>query len=183
MSKFSWQAIVAGVGGQGVLFVTRILAGAAGKKSNKVLISEVHGMAQRGGSVISHLKAGPFSSPLVTLGQAELVISLEAGEAVRNLPFLAKGGRLVVNAPNGDWLSPEGQKALKRHQIETLVVDASGLAFSVGAPRAANVVMLAAAAAGGALPFTPDQIWAQLEAVSPPARLDGNKKLFELGAG
>ncbi len=182
MSGLSWQAVVAGVGGQGVLFMTRILAGAASTRAKEVLISEVHGMAQRGGSVVSHLKAGDFASPLVSAGQAELVLSLEAGEAVRNLPFLKKGGSLVVNAPDGGWLSAEGQRALKRHKVQALVVDATGLAMAAGAPRGANVVLLAAAAAGGALPFTPEAVWRQIELVSPPARLGGNKKLFELGA-
>ena len=68
MSRRKWQAVVAGVGGQGVLFVTRALAAAVAKGAGDILISEVHGMAQRGGAVLSQLKAGSFASPLITPG-------------------------------------------------------------------------------------------------------------------
>lgn len=182
MSRFSWQAVVAGVGGQGVLFVTRVLAGAARLKTNRVLISEVHGMAQRGGSVVSHLKAGPFFSPLVSPGQAQTLFSLEAGEAVRNLPFLEPGGSLIVNAPDGGYLSKQARAAIKKHGVESLVVDATGLAQEAGAPKAANVVLLAAAAFAGALPFSSDEIWQVLAQSSPQARLNANRKLFDLVA-
>ncbi len=182
MSRFSWQAVVAGVGGQGVLFVTRILAGAARAKTRRVLISEVHGMAQRGGSVVSHLKAGSFFSPLVSPGQADTLFSLEAGEAIRNLPFLAPGGSLIVNAPDQGFLSPQGQAALKRHRVRLLAVDATSLARGAGAPKAANVVLLAAAAEAGALPFSTQDLWQVLEATSPAARLAANRRLFALVA-
>lgn len=182
MSRFSWQAVVAGVGGQGVLFVTRVLAGAARLKTSRVLISEVHGMAQRGGSVVSHLKAGPFFSPLVSPGQAQTLFSLEAGEAVRNLPFLEPGGSLIVNAPDGGYLSAQARAAIKKHGVESLVVDATGLAQEAGAPKAANVVLLAAAAFAGALPFSSDEIWQVLAQSSPQARLNANRKLFDMVA-
>lgn len=181
MSGLYWQAVVAGVGGQGVLFMTRILAGAASARAKSVLISEVHGMAQRGGSVVSHLKAGDFASPLVTLGQADLVLSLEAGEAVRNLPFLAPGSSLVVNAPDDGWLSAEGAGTLAKRKIKVFAADASGLAAAAGAPKGANVVLLAAAAKAGALPFTTEAVWDQIEQSSPPARLKGNRELFQRG--
>jgi indolepyruvate ferredoxin oxidoreductase beta subunit len=182
MSRFSWQAVVAGVGGQGVLFVTRILAAAARRRTNRVLISEVHGMAQRGGSVLSHLKAGPFFSPLVSPGQAQTLFSLDAGEAVRNLPFLEPGGSLIVNAPDDGDISGQALAALRKHNVQSLVVDATALAREAGAPKAANVVLLAAAAYAGALPFSSDEIWEVLAESSPPARLKANRKLFELVA-
>ena len=183
MKGFRWQAIVAGVGGQGVLFVTRMLAAAARSKSAKVLISEVHGMAQRGGSVVSHLKAGGFASPLVTAGRAQLLFSLDAGEAIRNLAYLAPGATLVVNAPGPDFLSPRGKAALTRHGIRLVCRDAGGLAREAGAPKAANVVLLAAAAASGALPFSRELVWDILYQASQPARQEANRRLFALGAG
>jgi indolepyruvate ferredoxin oxidoreductase beta subunit len=182
MSRFSWQAVVAGVGGQGVLFVTRILAAAARKRTNRVLISEVHGMAQRGGSVLSHLKAGPFFSPLVSPGQAHTLFSLDAGEAIRNLPFLEPGGSLIVNAPDENYVSPKAKAAMRKHGLESLVVDATGMAQEAGAPKAANVVLLAAAAYAGMLPFSSDEIWDVLAASSPQARMKANRKLFDLVA-
>jgi indolepyruvate ferredoxin oxidoreductase beta subunit len=182
MSRFSWQAVVAGVGGQGVLFVTRILAAAARQRTNRVLISEVHGMAQRGGSVVSHLKAGPFFSPLVSPGQAQTLFALDAGEAIRNLPFLEHGGTLIVNAPDEGYVSAKSRAAMKKHGVESLVVDATGLAHEAGAPKAANVVLLAASAFAGALPFSSDEIWGVLAASSPKARLAANRKLFDMVA-
>ncbi len=182
MSRFSWQAVVAGVGGQGVLFVTRILAGAARLRTNRVLISEVHGMAQRGGSVLSHLKAGPFFSPLVSPGQAQTLFALEAGEAIRNLPFLEPGGSLIVNAPDGSYVSGKAIAAMHAHGVDSLVIDATAIAQEAGAPKAANVVLLAAAAFAGALPFSSDEIWEVLAASSPKARLKANRKLFDMVA-
>jgi indolepyruvate ferredoxin oxidoreductase beta subunit len=182
MSRFSWQAVVAGVGGQGVLFVTRILAAAARRRTNRVLISEVHGMAQRGGSVLSHLKAGPFFSPLVSPGQAQTLFSLDAGEAIRNLPFLAPGGSLIVNAPDEDYVSAKAKAAMRKQGLESLVMDATAIAQEAGAPKAANVLLLAAAAHAGALPFSSDEIWDVLAASSPKARLEANRKLFDLVA-
>ena len=183
MSRFSWQAVVAGVGGQGVLFVTRILAAAARRKTNRVLISEVHGMAQRGGSVLSHLKAGPFFSPLVSPGQAQTLFSLDAGEAIRNLPFLEPGGSLIVNASDdGNYVSGQALAAMHAHGVDSLVIDATAMAQEAGAPKAANVVLLAAAAFAGALPFSSDEIWEVLAESSPKARLAANRKLFDLVA-
>ncbi len=148
----SWQAIICGVGGQGVLFINRLLALAAQEQGLMVLVSEVHGMAQRGGSVISHLRAGHFKSPLVPSGHANLLFSLDAGEAVRNIPYLASGGRLVVNAPNVNFLSHDAQKALNRHKIEVFYANADALAQQTKAP--VNILMLAAAARAGFLPVS-----------------------------
>ncbi len=181
MNDLRWQAVIAGVGGQGVLFATRVLAEAARTSTGDVLISEVHGMAQRGGSVVSHLKTGGFSSPLVTQGAADLLFALDAGEAVRNVHFLAEGGKMAVNAPGTDFLSPEAEAVLRDFRVKVICVNATALAFEAGAPRGANVVLLGAAAAGGALPFTVDEIARILENVSPASRRETNLTLFGLG--
>lgn len=181
MSKLRWQAVVAGVGGQGVLFATRILARAAQVHAGNVLISEVHGMAQRGGSVLSHLKAGDFASPLVAAGWAELLLALEAGEAVRNLNFLAPNGKLVVNGPDLNFLSSEARTALSDYGVKPLAIPATELAHKAGAPKNANVVLLGAAAASGAVPFSYKELLSILEEASPPNRLEMNRKLFKMG--
>lgn len=182
-NSLRWQAVVAGVGGQGVLFVTRMLALGVQDLGGPVFISEVHGMAQRGGSVISHLKAGAFAAPLVPMGQAGLLLALEAGEAVRNLGFLAKGGWAVVNAPGPGFASPEALKALKKHQVKLVCLDASGLARQAGAPKSANLVLLAAAAQAGALPLDLDALRRVVLESSPPARRQANQRLIALAAG
>ncbi len=176
-----WQAVVAGVGGQGVLFVTRMLALGAQALGGRVLISEVHGMAQRGGSVISHLKIGDFAGPLVAMGQADLLLSLDPGEAVRNFGFLRSGGAAVVNAPDAGFLSPEAQKALAAHRVRLICLDAAGLAAAAGAAKGANLALLAGAAGAGVLPFPAAQLKLVVLEASPAARKQVNQRLWEAG--
>ncbi|MFZ5584758.1 MAG: 2-oxoacid:acceptor oxidoreductase family protein [Thermodesulfobacteriota bacterium] len=179
----NWQAVVAGVGGQGVLFVTRLMAMMAQDAGRQVLISEVHGMAQRGGSVLSHLKLGDFAGPLVALGRADLVLALDPGEAVRNLAYLAPGGALAVNATGPDFLSQKARQALAGHGARLLAADAAGLARAAGWPKGANLVLLAAAAGSGLLPFAPARMAAVVEASSPPQRRAANLELWRAGLG
>ncbi|MCF8032472.1 MAG: 2-oxoacid:acceptor oxidoreductase family protein [Desulfarculaceae bacterium] len=183
MSALSWQAVVAGVGGQGVLFVSRALATALEPKVKGILISEVHGMAQRGGAVVSHLKAGAYSGPLVSPGSAEMVLALDPGEAVRNLSYLAAGGWLVVNAPDLGFLSAKGKKALASFGARAVTVPASELAREAGAAKGANVVLLGAAAAAGALPVDPAEVERAITQGQPEARARANRELLALGAG
>ncbi len=183
MSALSWQAVVAGVGGQGVLFVSRALATALEPKVKGILISEVHGMAQRGGAVVSHLKAGAFSGPLVSPASADVVLALDPGEAVRNLSYLAPGGWLVVNAPDLEFLSPKGKKALASFGAQVLCAPASVLARQAGAPKGANVVLLGAAAAAGALPMSSAELERAITQGQPKARAEANRQLLALGAG
>lgn len=176
-----WQAVVAGVGGQGVIFVTRMLANLAQDAGRRVLISEVHGMAQRGGSVVSHLKLGDFAGPLVALGRADLVLSLDPGEAVRNLQYLAPGSCLVVNAPGPGFLSPQARQALKRRQVRLIAADAGSVARQAGWPKGANLALLAVAAAQGCLPFAPERLEPVVAQASPPARREANLALWRAG--
>ena len=181
MSKLNWQAAVAGVGGQGVLFVTKALAQAATLRGVDILISEVHGMAQKGGPVISHLKAGAYAGPLIARQEADLLFSLDAGEAIRNLDFIRPGGELVVNAPDGAFVSEKSAKAIDASGIKIHCVDASALALAAGNLKGMNVVLLAAAAKCGALPFSVDEMSSVLEKMSPPKFLEGNRALFRAG--
>ncbi|MFH1033382.1 MAG: 2-oxoacid:acceptor oxidoreductase family protein [Pseudomonadota bacterium] len=177
-----WQAVVAGVGGQGVLFVTRMLALGAQAVGGRILISEVHGMAQRGGSVISHLKVGDFAGPLVAMGQADLLLSLDPGEGLRNLGFLRPGGAAVVNAPDAGFLSAQAQEALAAHGARLICIDAAGLARSAGAAKGANLALLAGAAAVGVLPMSADELRRVVLEASPPARRQANELLWGSGS-
>ena len=96
------QIVISGVGGQGVLFVTRLLAEAAIGCGLPVLTSETHGMAQRGGTVISHFKVGEFYSPLIRSGQADGLIALKSENLATHAVFLKPGGWAVVNAADGE---------------------------------------------------------------------------------
>ncbi|MBI5575359.1 MAG: indolepyruvate oxidoreductase subunit beta [Deltaproteobacteria bacterium] len=150
------QIVVSGVGGQGVLFVTRLLADAAILRGEPVLTSETHGMAQRGGIVVSHLKAGAFASPLVRPGSADGLIALKDEYFSLHRGFLKPGGWIVVNSARGG--APEGGE-------NAHAVDADGLARESGAFRSANLVLLGfalsrlgAADHGGRLFCSPDDI-------------------------
>ncbi|MDR3231350.1 MAG: 2-oxoacid:acceptor oxidoreductase family protein, partial [Synergistaceae bacterium] len=96
------QYIIVGVGGQGILFTSRVLGKIAIDRGLPVIGSEVHGMAQRGGSVISHFSVGDYSGPLVTAGRADVVMAFDQNEGIRNLAFLRDGGTFVVNMNDPD---------------------------------------------------------------------------------
>ena len=93
-----YQIVIAGFGGQGVIFLVKVLSICAAKLDYKFLGTENHGMSQRGGSVSSHIKIGDFYNPLIDYAQADLLIGLDKNEALLNLPYLKKQGNLVVNA-------------------------------------------------------------------------------------
>ncbi len=183
----NFQAVIAGVGGQGILFLTRVLAAHARTLGLPVLVSEVHGMSQRGGSVVSHLKAGDFQSPLVRQGRADLVISLEPGEAVRNLGYLrpadngTAGAVLLVNAPGDGFLSDEARGILEQTGIDLFRIAADRIALANKAPLSANLVVLGFGAARGAVPYAPQDLLNTILTISPPRFQKQNQKLFQLG--
>ncbi|MDJ0801884.1 MAG: 2-oxoacid:acceptor oxidoreductase family protein [Desulfobacterales bacterium] len=122
------QIVISGVGGQGVLFVTRLIAEAAITRGLSVLTSETHGMAQRGGSVVSHLKIGDFASPLIRSGCADGLLGLKAESRDLHGHFIRADGWQVVNAT--------AAAAGVAH------VDADAVAARIENPRAVNLVVL-----------------------------------------
>jgi indolepyruvate ferredoxin oxidoreductase beta subunit len=122
------QIVVSGVGGQGVLFIARLLAETAMARGLPVFTSETHGMAQRGGTVISHIKVGVFASPLIRAGQADGLVALVAENVALHTYFLRPGGWTAVNGPSGG----DGVWA---H-------DATAEACALGQPRAVNLILL-----------------------------------------
>ena len=127
------QIVISGVGGQGVLFVTRLLAEAAINKGFSVFTSETHGMAQRGGTVLSHLKVGNFSSPLIKPSKANGLLALKAECLVQHGSYLESDAWAVVNSSNGvaaefDW--------------SVFTVDADKLAQDIKNPKSVNLVLL-----------------------------------------
>jgi indolepyruvate ferredoxin oxidoreductase beta subunit len=137
----SQQLIISGVGGQGILFVTRLLAEAAIAYGMPVLTSETHGMAQRGGIVISHLKVGSFSSPLVCAGCADGLLSLKHETVSLHRHFLKPDGWTVANAPPGSLTGVTAQ------------IDADSIALGLGNPQSVNLIMLGLALATPGLLF------------------------------
>lgn len=149
--------LFSGVGGQGILLASEITALGLLGAGFDVKKSEVHGMAQRGGSVTAQLRYGQkVYSPLIEPGCADIQVAFEMMEAVRYLPYLHKGSKVVVNTQRilppavatGKAAYPEGLiEQLVERQIDVVPVDAFDIALSVGEVRTANVVLVGAMAA------------------------------------
>lgn len=152
-----YSIVLAGVGGQGILFASRILFEAAMARGLKVMGAETHGMSQRGGSVVSHFKMGDQSSSMVIPGTADALVALERTEGLRNLDFLRPGGLYLVNAPDLSHLPApvraffDGSGAVVRH------FDADGMALAAGKPLTSNLYVMGYFSGLPASPFTPDE--------------------------
>ena len=154
--------ILCGVGGQGTVLASRLISAAAMARGLPVLSAETIGMAQRGGSVFSHLRIGEgIHSPMIAWGEADLIIGFEPGEAVRMFPFLKKGGRMIVSdravMPVTASLSGTDYKAqdmldwLAAHVPALQVVPAEKALAEVGSPKVLNLILLGAAVRSNAL--------------------------------
>jgi indolepyruvate ferredoxin oxidoreductase beta subunit len=162
------QIIVSGVGGQGVVFATRLLAETAMEAGCNVLTSENHGMAMRGGTVVSHVKVGAFKSPLIRRKQADVGLFLNAMNLHVHRDLMKAEGRIFVNAViAGDYE----------------YCDATGLAKDAGAVVVANLVLLGYAAKMGSLFCTAEQMENVIKRISQPRQLELNLKGFRLGLG
>jgi indolepyruvate ferredoxin oxidoreductase, beta subunit len=181
--------LISGVGGQGVILASYVLSQAAMAEGFDVKQSEVHGMSQRGGSVVSHLRFGEkVWSPLVTQGTADVLLSFEALEALRYVHWLHPGGLLIYNTLRVNPSTVASGLATYPADVHDRIaeawdrnraVDANGLAAEAGNVKAANMVMLGAIAAF--LPFQ-DTTWkAIIPRVVPPKTVDANLRAFELG--
>ncbi len=181
--------LIVGVGGQGTLLASRLLGNALLSRDYDVKVSEVHGMSQRGGSVVTYVRYGEsVSSPIIEQGEADIILSFEALEAARFLPYLKKGGKIIVNTQQidpmpvvtGNASYPEdilGQ--IKALGVDVIAADALSLAEQAGSAKAVNVVLM------GMLAKQSDiekQVWLDtVEQTVPPKFLELNLKAFELG--
>ena len=183
------NVLLAGVGGQGVVLASSLLAQVAIREGYEVKQSEVHGMSQRGGSVVSHFRFGEqVWAPLVTPGTADVLLAFEALEALRYLSWLRPGGLLVYNAlrlnpsPVSAGLAkyPEDvEQRLAAACPRVQAVPATALAEQAGTIKAANVVMLGAVSPG--LPFAVETWEAVIRTAVPPKTVDVNLRAFSLG--
>lgn len=147
------KLLLAGRGGQGVLFVMRILSSAALAEGIPIIGSETHGMAQRGGSVVAHLKIGAgFRSPLIMRGRADILLSLDFLEGLRNFDYLGRGATALING--AEDLPPPITSAAERLEMDVSVLDATKIALSLGSYLSLNAVMLGALASKNLLPFS-----------------------------
>ncbi|MDR2179083.1 MAG: 2-oxoacid:acceptor oxidoreductase family protein [Synergistaceae bacterium] len=178
------QYIIVGIGGQGILFTSKVLGKIAIDKGLPVVGSEVHGMAQRGGSVISHFKVGDYRGPLVTEGHADVVMAFDQNEGIRNLGFLREGGTLLINTSdprafeNGHlakYLSDRKIDACKFAGYDILNRHMNGNALFL------NVLILGAASGMNIEGFERENVTAALKELAPPKHVDANLKVFQLG--
>ena len=160
------QIVVSGIGGQGVLFVTRILAEAAIEMNLEVLTSETHGMAMRGGTVISHVKAGTFTSPLIRTGQADIGLFLHAENLEVHRGYLKPGGLVYIN---------------REKDGDAEAIDATRIAREHGSLVIANLVLLGFAVRRGGLFCDAATVEAVLKRISPAGQLEMNLAGFRLG--
>lgn len=185
----SWNIFLVGVGGQGVLVASELMALGFLHAGYDVKKSEVHGMAQRGGGVSSHVRCGLLvQSPLIPEGEADLMIAFESLEALRWLSFLKKDGILLVNrqeikpttVTSGRMQYPEEVYGLLASRHRTVqVVEGVALAQAAGNPRSINSALLGAASRF--LPV-PDRIWRKvIRETFPEKVVEVNLKAFTLG--
>lgn len=173
--------ILSGLGGQGILFMTRVLAQAAMDKGFDVMGAETHGMAQRGGSVISHLRLGEVKSSLVRNGTAHFLLSLEENEGYRNLSFLSQGGRMYVNTSSKHFPIEEVKGFLDKRKIIYRSIPAGIIAQDLGAPRSSNLALLGYFSAFNEGPIGYNDIKMTIDKISPTKFKNINSQIFEAG--
>ena len=184
--------IIAGVGGQGTLLASKIISAAAEARGLFVRTSETIGMAQRGGSVSSHIRIGAQDvSPVIPLGHADILIGFELAEAARQIPRLCAGARSVINTDTiiptnvalkkGKYMETEYLEALKNRLPDGIFVSASSAATEAGDSRTLNIVLLGAASGASILPFSEEELRGAMQVCVKPKLLAMNEKAFELG--
>ena len=180
--------MIVGVGGQGTLLTSRILGGITVEAGYDVKLSEVHGMAQRGGSVVTYVRYGEkVAEPIVEEGQADVLIAFERLEALRYAHFLKKDGVIIVNDQRIDPMPvvtgvakyPDGiiEKLSKKYRV--VPVDAMDEAIKMGNSRVFNVIILGIAAKN--MDFPKEQWIEVIKKTVPPKTIDINVAAFEKG--
>ena len=188
MANTTKNIMIVGVGGQGTLLPSRILGGIIVDAGYDVKLSEVHGMAQRGGSVVTFVGYGEkVAEPIVEEGQADVLIAFERLEAKRYAHFLKKDGAIVVNDQRIDPITvvtgaaqyPENiiEDLEKEHRVYR--VDAMGEALKMGNSKVFNVIVLGVAAKH--MDFSKEAWLEAIEKTVPPKTVEMNKKAFLLG--
>ncbi|MBN1276963.1 MAG: indolepyruvate oxidoreductase subunit beta [Deltaproteobacteria bacterium] len=173
--------VLCGLGGQGILFMTRVLAEAALDRGLNLMCAETHGMAQRGGSVVSHLRIGDVKGSLVQEGTAHLVMALEENEGYRNLPFLAEGAGFYVNADSRRFPREGLVPFFEKKGIRFRSVDAGELAMEIGAPMSLNLALLGFFAAFGDGPLSHEEIRGTVGKITSSRLREINLRLFDAG--
>jgi indolepyruvate ferredoxin oxidoreductase, beta subunit len=183
-----YNVLIVGIGGQGVILASNVLGEACIAEGVTVRCSETHGMAQRGGSVESHVRIGGRFSPLIPPGTADLILAFELLEALRYRHYLREGGTILANdhliVPTSVYVQklplPSREEVLQRlKDSSSFILDARRMALEAGSPLTLNMVMT-----GAASPFLPlrrESLEAGLRTWVPPKTVAMNLKAFERG--
>jgi len=183
--------LICGVGGQGTVLASKIIAAAAAEEGNPVHSAETIGMAQRGGSVTSHVRIGENAfSPMIPFGAADMLLAFEPGEAVRNLRYLRRGGIAVVNTaavrPVTESLRDTGYDGSEmvsylRGKCDCIFINADEVCKPFGSTRFFNIILLGVAAGSGHLGLGRETLLKQIEKNVPSRFLDVNIRAFLSG--
>ncbi|MBE6683098.1 MAG: indolepyruvate oxidoreductase subunit beta [Ruminococcaceae bacterium] len=185
----SINILIVGVGGQGTLLASKLMGKIFIDSGLDVKVSEVHGMSQRGGSVVTYVRAGEkVFSPVIDKGEADMMISFEALESARWLPYLKKGGVIISNTAEIDPMPvimgnaeyPENiLQKIENAGVKVISADALSLAEQAGSAKAVNIVLLGIAAKQ--LGFDRNECLEAIRATVPPKTVAVNEKAFDLG--
>ena len=180
--------MIVGVGGQGTLLASRILGNTVVSEGYDVKVSEVHGMSQRGGSVVTYVKySDRVFSPIIGKGEADIILAFEMLEAYRALPYLKKGGKMIVNTQKMDPMPvivgamsyPDDIEAKLKAKVDLISVDALKYAKEAGNIKAVNVVLIGIMAKNTPIPY---EKWINTIKTSTPEKfLESNLNAFDLG--
>jgi len=190
----TFQMIICGVGGQGILTISDVITIAARNKGISILGSEVHGMAQKGGSVVTNLKiGGDLHSPTIPIGSSEIIVGLEQNETLRYMKFLKPGGTVIssevvlfpITWKKDKNAAVEARKKIKENlakfKADVLMIDAEQLAIEAGLAIAQNIVLLGALSQIEEFPLTEEELREALRKRVPTKYIEPNLKAFELG--
>ena len=184
----SVNIMIVGVGGQGTLLASRILGNAILSLGYDVKVSVVHGMSQRGGSVVTYVKYGDkVYSPVIDKGEADIILAFEQLEALRALPYLKMGGKMIANTQKinpmpvitGAAIYPEGILETLGAKVDLTALDALAMAKEAGNTKAVNVVLIGVMAKNTDIPY--DHWIETIKTTVPPKFLEINLKAFDLG--
>ena len=183
--------LICGVGGQGTVLASKIIAASAMQEGSVVHSAETIGMAQRGGPVTSHVRVGENAfSPLIPSGSADIILAFEPGEAVRNLKYLKKDGMAIVNTcavkPVTESLNPSGyegtaQVEYLRSRCSCIFVSSGEVCKPFGSSKFFNIIILGVAAGSGRLGISKETVLAQIEKRVPQKFIQTNKNAFLAG--
>ena len=195
----TFNIMFAGVGGQGLMLLSAILGKAAVDSGLKVMTGEQHGLSQRQGSIYVHFRIGEPISPLIPYGKADMMIAMEASEALRYVEYLKEGGvvimsnRIMPTVTETEKVALDKEKKIKYLTVDDIVkqlekvtnrvilLDSLGLAIQAGNARTENSVLVGATVACEDFPIPAEEVRKAVLALVPQKTIDANSKAFDLG--